>query len=113
MTIQRPDALALTIIEIDVKIIDAAAAGPQLPLKDCAEAYRFGRLADETLTLRPDPNDPVLGYSTSCSDGWTTILRRSQDSGDPLFFDRDLEDFVGGFGSPDTEYFMGLSILQL
>ena len=113
MTIQRPDALALTIIEIDVKIIDTAAAGPQLPLKDCAEAYRFGRLADETLTLRPDPNDPALDYSTSCSDGWTTILRRSQDSGDPLFFDRDLADFVGGFGSPDTEYFMGLSILQL
>ena len=98
-----------------------AAAGPRLPLKDCAEAYRFGRHADETLTLKPDPNDAcsrcnpqhAQDYTTACSDGWTTILRRSQDSGDPLFFDRDFEEFVDGFGSPDTEYFMGLSKLDL
>ena len=90
-----------------------AAAGPRLPLKDCAEAHRFGRHADETLTLKPDPGDPAQDYTTACTDGWTTILRRSQDSGDPVFFDRDLEDFVDGFGSPDTEYFMGLSRLEL
>ena len=90
------------------------AAGPQLPLKDCAEAYRFGRLADETLTLKPvTTDDAAQDYTTACSDGWTTILRRSQDSGDPLFFDRDFGDFVDGFGSPDTEYFMGLSKVQL
>ena len=89
-----------------------AAAGPQLPLKDCAEAYRFGRHAEETLTLKPDQAS-AQDYTTACCDGWTTILRRSPDSGDPVFFDRDLEDFVDGFESPDTEYFMGLSRLQL
>ena len=77
--------------------------------RDCEEAYRLGYNASGVYTVLPDYGGPAFDVFCDMAidkGGWTVIQQRKDGSVD---FDRDWIDYVRGFGSMDTEFFLGLN----
>jgi hypothetical protein len=74
------DDAQLSAYELDFRIKDNQGLGTVLPLKDCAEMYRYGRKVTGNYTLQTGG----INYSTHCRDGWTYIMTRNQLGDNPV-----------------------------
>jgi len=76
---------------------------------DCSDANSQGQTTSGVYRIQPDMNmEPYMVYCDMDTDGgrWTTVLKR--DGTTAIDFDVTYNEYVAGFGDPESEYFLGL-----
>ena len=78
--------------------------------------YRFGRNTPGYYELNLDGNRTYRNTNRAafCRDGWTTILYRSEHSGEgeDFFPNRSLQEYIDGFTSAGDDEWMGLDFVS-
>nr|XP_055069365.1 fibroleukin [Misgurnus anguillicaudatus] len=80
--------------------------------QDCQEIYQLGIKENGIYTIQPDPKQPALEAvcdMTSAGGGWTVFQRRFDGQTD---FNRTWQEYRDGFGSPQTEHWLGNAVLH-
>ncbi|XP_056606672.1 fibroleukin isoform X1 [Triplophysa dalaica] len=80
--------------------------------QDCQEIYQLGIKENGIYTIQPDPKQPALEAvcdMTSAGGGWTVFQRRFDGKTD---FNRTWQEYRDGFGSPQTEHWLGNAVLH-